>query len=186
MQVHKQVRETERILTRLAQALHPAGVHLVFAPSNEWMARVSADSDDLYPCPFANELVVEWSTRTLWIEKEDFDYANPASWGNVIHEFAHLVAADKEPNHTDEFEFFGWEVAVAMRLGVLKEWLQANSAYSVPGENVLVSCEIGTLSPDDQRRVLHERLDYAESLGLVQDGRAVIRNPFTQEVVGLF
>lgn len=196
--MQNQVQETKRILALLAQASHSAGVHFVFAPSEELMERidlrnrsfgnVEVDDDHLfYMCPFA-DMSIDLRTRTLWIEEERFDYADPKAWVHVLHELAHILASTVNPADSTEYDFFGWEIAVAKRLRAEDAWVKHNSDYlvQIPFAEDQHDRELSSLSADELRMLFAERLTYAAALDLIREQRAVIRNPFTHEVVCLF
>jgi len=77
--------------------------------------------------------------------------------GDLIHEAGHIFASLKPPSVADEVSFFGWEYAVAKKLGFLGAWKAASKTYMIDGDGT----EFGSLSVEEQSIFLEGCLDQA-------------------------
>jgi|SRR6478609_1175759 len=114
--------------------------------------------------PFSSyDLAVHHVSRTIL-------YTDPNTpWPHVLHEMAHVFACKEEPNHSKEFDFFGWEYTIAAQLGDLNSWLLFNRDYNCTPDGD----ELKDLTALQLLAVLAERIGKAYELGLVQAGQAV-------------
>lgn len=106
----------------------------------------------------------------------DFDqkivyYKAGADPGSIIHEMGHVFASKEKPDNSEEFDFFGWEYAVAKQVHVLDIWIKNNRDYGLgtwPANQ-----EFGRLSNREREEVLWERTAFAEQIGLIVQGRPI-------------
>jgi hypothetical protein len=84
----------------------------------------------------------------------------------VIHEMGHVFASAKSPDYADEYEFLGWEWAMAERIGMSRaEWQLGNKDYSL--EFKASWSQIGLLTPQGLGRLLADRTRAARKAGLL-------------------
>lgn len=111
-----------------------------------------------YEAPFSSErLGVFWKARKLV-------YSGDVYWTEVIHEMGHLFASSKNPDRSDEFNFFGWEYLLAKRVGDPEEWIKTNRHYGVSHRG---SEEFGSLNPKEQKQLLAEQVKCGKKLGII-------------------
>ncbi len=81
----------------------------------------------------------------------------------------HVFASKESPEHTDEFEFLGWEMAVVKRIGLpWAAWRAGTKDYSLGLESSRPRT-IGELSDKQTQALFDERLAHARKRGLVDD-----------------
>ena len=116
-------------------------------------------------CPF-DDLAVHFERREVW------HWEAAPNVGSLIHEAGHVFASRIAPEHSEEYDFFGWEAVVARRAGVFDEWLESSGNYQIqtldPGGQ-----EFGRLDRTYQRRLLADRIRVAKRAGLIRFGRPV-------------
>lgn len=101
--------------------------------------------------------------------KKIIAYVDPETpWYQVVHEMAHVFACEAEPHESEEFAFFGWEVALAKKFKGLAEWLDGNKDYGV---NPYL--DFGMMEADAKDALIKERLACSQQLGLVKRGQPV-------------
>lgn len=145
-------------------------VNLVLNRLRELGATVILDSEKDPPqsCPFSWKMGLDYGNKTLFFTGECDD----ESVGHLIHEAGHLLACSKTPEDSEEYDFLGWELALAMELDLLGDWLHGQQDYTVT-TNDNGSIEIGLLSDDELSELIEERVDYARSIGLIRGGSVV-------------
>lgn len=118
------------------------------------------DRGDLQEAPFSSQsLGIEWGSKHLY-------YTKYVPWPEVVHELGHLLACRVPPWSSDEFTFFGWEIAVVHSIGgSLDSWIASNKDYGVRDGRAF-----GTLNPLEMHAMLAERLAAAKADGLLSDG----------------
>lgn len=104
--------------------------------------------------PFARGLAVQWDAMQVF-------YRSSTQIAGMIHEMGHVFACPLPPNESDEFDFFGWEYAMAIKLEVVDQWTADNKNYSLGGD------ELGDLDGKAREAVLGERIIYARSIGIL-------------------
>ncbi len=119
--------------------------------------------DKLDVSPFSAWLGVDYPNKRVYGTKE-------ADLGEIIHEMGHVFASRRSTNFSEEYDFFGWEFAVAQKVGLVGEWLESSGNYSVGCTDF---AEFEVLTPDQQSDLLEERVQYAVSIGLIVDGEPV-------------
>jgi hypothetical protein len=89
----------------------------------------------------------------------------------VIHEMGHVFASKKKPDDSNEFDFFGWEMATARAIGLPWEhWRDGTRDYQLwdaPRREEKWPSEVGGLTESTYELLLQDRLARARELGLV-------------------
>jgi len=118
-----------------------------------------AHDGTLEEAPFSSHsLGIVWKTKCLY-------YTRGVEWPEVIHELGHLLACRVPPRSSDEFGFFGWEIAMSHHIGgSLDAWIAGNQDYGVSNGIALKA-----LSPFALHTMLAERLAAAKDTGLLDD-----------------
>ena len=116
-------------------------------------------------CPFNSWCGVNYETKTLHL-----DQTQVPDIGTLIHETGHIFASPSEPWCSNEFQFFGWEYAMAKRLKCVLDWEKSTGAYGIDqtigGTYFDEFCELAD-HPDIKARFLVEKLDEAWERGLI-------------------
>lgn len=109
--------------------------------------------------PFTTDLGIQWSHKELYYVRYD-------QWAEIIHELGHLLATTATPMKAKEYEFFGWELALVKYIGgSFDHWLETNNEYSVNEGD-----DLGRLNPVELYKLLAERLEVAQTAGLLING----------------
>jgi hypothetical protein len=115
---------------------------------------------DFYPAPFANDLGVFWRRKRIVYTTVPAD----RSYAELVHEMGHTFACTKNPEDSDEFDFFGWEYAVIRYVGGSTAlWAHTNRFYSVENGGR----ELGSLSEIEVYNLVQERVAHARTLGIL-------------------
>ncbi len=133
--------------------------------------RDSEGREDLGFAPFSSYPVgVLWSARAIVCPTY-------VPWPELIHEMGHVLACKEHPLESKEFDFLGWEYAVARYIKApIEEWYENMKNYQVDDFN---ATHFGDLSVEARDAFLAERLTVAIGLDLVAgDGTplTVLRN----------
>ena len=128
------------------------------------------DSDDLTHCPFSHHLAIDHKAKHVYYTPH---LPGITDLGGIIHEFGHVFATLEDPNTAEEYDFLGWEWLLALEVGLRDEWLLSMDNYSLAAEGNVYAEDFGYLDDDQRSDLLEERIDYAESLGLIVDGQCV-------------
>lgn len=117
---------------------------------------------DFYEAPFTgNDLGICWKSLKIV-------YAEKANWAEVTHEIGHTFACLDNPEVANEWDFFGWEIALVKFLGLdLATWIESNKHYEVnePGTKSTVS--LGSLTHKQKEQVIEEALRDSTKAGLI-------------------
>lgn len=119
------------------------------------------DADGFWPCPFDSRLGVLWREKVVL-------YSNRPQWPNILHEMGHIFASVLPPPACTEWDFFGWEYAIAHDLRGVRAWNASNADYSVDG-----STDFGALTRREKDDLIVDRILAAENAGLIVDGKPV-------------
>lgn len=126
-------------------------------------------------CPFQDGLGIDFSKKIVSCEK--YQKINP---GAIIHEMGHVFASRKNPNSNnsspdDEWGFFGWEWAVAKKVGLLfNDFAKSNRDYLVYMPNGFKKLsDFGSLSISTQSKVLKEAALLSIEKKLIVKGQPV-------------
>jgi hypothetical protein len=88
-------------------------------------------------------------------------------WSHLVHEMAHTFASKHPPDKADDWEFFGWEYAVARYVGDVETWRRSNVDYQIEEHSPFLSGSFGSMSRTKQDKYLTERLYHAKKIGIV-------------------
>lgn len=95
------------------------------------------------------------------------------SWDTLLHEIAHLFASRRNPLSCREYQFLGWEYALALRLGCAQRFMARYKSYWVdytaPEDRILYHA-IGDMPMRVKRKFFRARLAHATRRGLVRLG----------------
>lgn len=125
-----------------------------------------------HSCPFQMGLGINHSKKIISC-RHDISI----NTGAIIHEMGHVFASRLSPDDSDEWSFFGWEWAVAKKVGLLlKNFILQNKEYLVykPSNssfNKLVS--FGNLSVSDRRKLLKTATELSIKKKLIVNGQPV-------------
>ena len=124
-------------------------------------------NDNFSLAPFAGKKL---NIGVLYGQQKIF-YCGKFEVSNFIHEMAHVFASAKPPDSSEEFEFLGWEYAVARKLGCIRAWKKGMAGYGVSacqinGVEIDVD-EFSQLSHVQVNELLAERLKIAKKNKLV-------------------
>lgn len=153
------------LLARFINKFSVFGGTLKLISPKEYTANYADKStcSDFYHCPLSSYLGIDWIKVQLVGVRSNLNV------GAVIHEMGHLFASNTNPSDTDtEFDFFGWEIALARELRCYSLW-STDSANYIIDDGVYW----GRASIAVQREVAAEQLTKAKQRGLVNArGRA--------------
>lgn len=125
--------------------------------------RARARAASRYEAPFTSAHGVNWIRKIIYTVRDREEV------GSIIHEMGHVFADRKPPFNTNEWEWFGWEIAVARSIGAAREWSKHNANYNTGDEN---GGDWGHLSTKERRGVVRDRLLYAKKIGVVSPDNA--------------
>lgn len=130
-----------------------------------------------WEAPFTSWHGFDYEPGVIYVVDQQFDP------GAAIHEMGHLFV-DRFIDHSDEWDWFGWEVAVARIARCYRTWDKQNYGYTIRAADGLPSVEWGSLRGASKARVIAERIDQAMSRGyLDHDGRPIAK--FTRPLTKL-
>ena len=137
--------------------------------------------------PFTDwDLGCKHSTKTVFFsshcEPDDIEaYAT-----GIIHEMGHVFASKVAPNRqkpSAEFDFFGWEVLLAEKIGLTRQqFYKGQAEYAVNDQGDRIDdflADTANLPGDRDERlsrltgIMNERIQYARSQGMIKNGRPV-------------
>lgn len=130
-------------------------------------------SDDLHngwTRPPENGHALHYETRRMVVDRK------LACAGTIIHEMGHAFVDESNPEEADEWDWFGWEICLARKVGCYRRWSKSSRHYIVtvnPGED-LISWK--RLTSSQKAAVTDERIKHAIKIGIVDpngDPRAV-------------
>lgn len=129
---------------------------------NLWLVDYFRDDEQ---SPFCSYLGMDWDKFEILICPLDLPGKNPVNSGHLIHEMGHMFACIERPNKSIEFNFFGWEYALAKFIGCYKEWADSNRDYGIltNGRNK----DFGELDAEEKMEVLEEEVEKCKERGLI-------------------
>lgn len=112
--------------------------------------------------PFTDGHALDWHAETVIAS------AAQVNVGAVIHEMGHVFASPVDPDHEDasEWDWLGWEVALARQVRCFREWDANNGNYQIEGTQ---SRQWSEMYQSEKRRLIADRLDMAFALRLVDE-----------------
>lgn len=118
-----------------------------------------------FRAPFSELVGCDFKKRVVYVTKNN---RKPCE---VIHELGHLIChGTAEPPISakgGEYEFFGWEVALAIKLGLLEEWADQCKTYIVTNPTTKQSEDFDLLTEDEQAILFEERIRFARKRGFL-------------------
>lgn len=157
--------EQLRALARICRRL---GGQLMIVSRRDFYTLVDANDD--IQLPFSAGSKYEYASH--WRKKIIYAMRDTRHIGFIIHEAGH-VFADRYPPDDDkcaEWEWLGWEISVARRIGAWSAWSRQNGNYRL-GEGI--DSGIGKdkdwsdLSTKERSAVSADRLSHAMKIGLL-------------------
>ncbi len=111
-------RDTEKLLAFLEQK----GIKVVRHEEYHWRHTVEGFEE----APFTSaDLGVCW-------DRFEIHYRGDVPWPAMLHEAGHLLATQDPPKRSEEWKFFGWEIAVVHYLRLdLEEFYWNNRDYGI-------------------------------------------------------
>jgi hypothetical protein len=112
----------------------------------------------LYHAPFAENIGINWKRKIV------YGPLSQSFWPVLIHEAGHVFGSKVNPKRSDDYSFFGWEIAVIKHIGAdLSQWEYSNREYAVGKRDTM----LGMCSRYEKERVYSERLAHAKKIGIV-------------------
>jgi hypothetical protein len=108
--------------------------------------------------PFTSAHGLHWRKRIVYTVRGREEI------GSIIHEMGHAFADLKPPDDACEWSWFGWEIAVARKIGAGRVWSKQNATYQTDETG---SNEWGRLTASERRAVVIDRLAHAKKLNVV-------------------
>lgn len=120
------------------------------------------DEDELSAAPFTSAHGLWWKRKIVYAVEGREEV------GSILHEMGHVFACAHHPHHPQcrEWSWFGWELAIARRIGAARTWSRHNATYLV-SEGGNDSWQSRT--PRQKRLIVGERLAHARWLGLLDE-----------------
>ena len=89
-----------------------------------------------------------------------------ATANGLIHEMGHVFASELPPDDADEFSWLGWEAAMALKVGLYREWSDNNDSYGIMG----YGDDWGVATAAQKAAALRASLEICFSAGIVEPG----------------
>jgi hypothetical protein len=127
--------------------------------------RATRRPEDLSVAPFT-DAHGQW-----WRKKIVYAIEGREEVGTIIHEMGHVFASEHHPDHDcnscHEWNWFGWEIALARHIGAARTWSRHNANYRIDD----ASHQWSNVTPAQRRSVTLDRLAHARKRGVLdQDG----------------
>jgi fructose-1,6-bisphosphatase/inositol monophosphatase family enzyme len=121
-------------------------------------ARTHLDGE-LHEAPFTSFHGLHWNRKIV------YTVCGHEEVGSIIHEMGHVFAGPLHPDHPQcsEWDWFGWEIAIARQIGAVHTWSGHNRNYCINDDGK----EWGKLSAKQRRALTAERLAYARKIGIL-------------------
>lgn len=179
-----------RAIGQLRHFCQKWGGDLLVLTRQAFNARAGFDSVEEDP----NNLIAADGFRGFWhapfADWHGFDYEQGVIYaaegfadpGVIVHEMGHLFV-DRFIDHSDEFDWFGWEIALARAAGCYRAWSRQNATYSVSVDPDRPVEDWGTLRSRQKQRIAAERIGHAAARGYLGPRNhplATITRPLTR------
>ena len=153
---------TTLFLRKLGRICRSLGGRLVLLPSPNIAFLDALETHRNLSTPDTSGSKLEYGIR--WRRKLIYAVRDTDHIGYIIHEAGHVFAERFSPDHDkcDEWEWLGWEIAVARSIGAYREWSEQNCGYSVGDDG-----DWGGLSQTRQEEIAVERVAHAKKIGLL-------------------
>lgn len=116
--------------------------------------------EELSAAPFADAHGLWWKKKIIYTVQ------GRENVNNIIHEMGHVFAA---PHHPDcscrtchEWNWLGWEIALARQIDAVPTWSYHNASYAIGG-----GAQWGKLTAEKRRAVVTGRLTHARKAGFI-------------------
>jgi hypothetical protein len=123
------------------------------------------DDANLYESPFADSHGLDWQRKVIYAVR------GRERVGVIIHEMGHVFAAQHHPEcfcaTCHEWNWLGWEFALARQIGAVQAWSRHNANYATGNGSHWAG-----LSSVERRAVVAKRLRRARKIGVVDAGGA--------------
>ena len=118
------------------------------------------DPEGVTESPFTSAHGIHWKRKIIYAVEGREEI------GSIIHEMGHVFADRHHPysNKCSEFEWFGWEVAVARQIGPYRVWSRQNGDYATDERG---GAEWSSLSTPERRALVLARLGHAQKIGVL-------------------
>jgi hypothetical protein len=118
---------------------------------------------ELYDATFTDAHGLWWSRKIVYAVR------GREQVGAVIHEMGHVFAATRHPDcycggECHEWNWFGWEVALARKIGAVRAWSRQNAHYQTDEGG---GSMWGKLSIARRRTIVAKRLAHARKIGVL-------------------
>jgi hypothetical protein len=170
-----------QVLAKLRRFARKWGGDLVKITKDEYAAK---EEDSFCSAPFTSwDAGCDYQTKVVyfsdWCEPEDLeDFAI-----TLIHELGHVLASRFQANsddmykHDEEWRFFGWELCLALKIGLTrKQFYQGHKDYVVEGESgedIAYLLRSGTEGRRKLKKLLDGRVQTAKDLGLIKKDQPI-------------
>jgi len=126
--------------------------------------RDQKDWEGLTTAPFTDAHGLHWRKKVIYAVRGREEV------GSIIHEMGHVFCSQ---HHAEcycnkcphEWDWFGWEIAVARRIGASRTWSRHNKNYQIDDAPIFSQWE--SLSSKRRREVVTDRLAYAKKIGVL-------------------
>jgi len=156
-------------LQALGYVCRDFGGRLTIVPQREFdqlFGRSGTDAtrgdEELSESPFTEAHGLWWSRKIIYAVEGREEI------GSIIHEMGHVFAAPHHPHHEcsecHEWNWLGWEIVVARRVGAARTWSRHNAHYQT-GEGG--GGRWSTLTAKQRGVVVADRLAHAQKIGVV-------------------
>jgi len=136
-------------------------------PPQQDSIKYALSNMDFYEAPFTKGLGVDWKNKIIF-------YTGEVKWSYIIHEMGHVFASNKTPDMSEEWDFFGWEIAVARFIKArMREWRTNQADYNVPYGEGGTCVAFGGLTYQDQCRVMSGAVQLSTEEKLIRKGAPV-------------
>lgn len=159
-------------LLALGRICRRLGGQLKIISQSAFYALMDADDDDELSLPFTAGSKFEYAIH--WEKKIIYAVRGTSHIGFVIHEAGHVFADRRHPddNKCDEWAWFGWEIAVARRVGAWHAWSRQCGNYHMGNglaNGIGKDKDWYDLSAAERRAIVIDRLAHAKKIGLVTE-----------------
>lgn len=149
-------------LRALSRVCRQFGGRLVILSQAAFDRQFDGSNADLSSSPFTEAHGIWWRRKIVYAVRGREEV------GSIIHEMGHVFAADHHPDHDcaecREWNWFGWEIAVARQIGAGRQFSRSNATYKT-GEDG--GSAWGKITPEQRRAVVSDRLAHAKKIGVV-------------------
>jgi hypothetical protein len=154
----------------LARVCQQFGGRLSVVSQRAFDALFNQRADHAYGGEELSEAPFNAGAHGLWWRKKIvYAVRGRENVNNIIHEMGHVFAA---PHHPDcsceechEWNWLGWEIALARQIAAVPTWSYHNASYAVGDGS-----HWGNLSPKCRRVIVADRLAHAQKAGFLGAG----------------